>query len=192
MPTTTNIDHDKKFIYVHVPKCAGKLIEKYFFGKEPVNGSSNHHTIEKILSLEENIDDYFVFSTVRNPWDRVVSGWYAEKKRRSIDAGDSFENFILNHRWKVSSGGREYHYYLKYPDGSIIENLYKVEDINTEKCPIQELGKKFDIELPERFDKVNPTHEERKPYQEYYTKKTRQIVYDHLGYEIELFNYKFE
>ena len=220
MPTPTNIDHNKKYLYVHVPKCAGKLVELYFFNKNPGTGSSNHYTIQQIIDekepwLKEEIEDYYIFSTVRNPWDRVVSGYFAERKRNGSGSKElsSFKNFVNSGYFMKSSGGKLYETYLKY-NGTWIDNIFRIEDINTENCPLQMLGDKFNVELPEYLDVINQANlggpqreskvtddrikfpmlesvEKRKPYEEYYVEETREKVYNVFVQEIEFFDYKF-
>jgi hypothetical protein len=69
------IDKEKKLIFIHPDKCAGKSIEKCIFGISDQGTNSDHRPLTKHVSQEE-IDNYFKFTTARNPWDRVVSRYY--------------------------------------------------------------------------------------------------------------------
>ena len=65
-----------KCIYVHVPKVAGISIETSLF-KEKVG----HHTIMEYKNEDENrFFNYYKFSFVRNPYDRLRSAFYYLKK----------------------------------------------------------------------------------------------------------------
>lgn len=103
-----SINHDKKAIFIHIPKNGGSYIasilkEHYGFknyyiqrpdhhifcnGKdESVDKHENkiHGTlmyyktspfINKIINMtKEKWNSYFIFTFVRNPYDRIVSGW---------------------------------------------------------------------------------------------------------------------
>jgi len=77
------ISNELKCVFVHCQKCAGESIEKAVFGRadknyggdifegSPMKHYSANQYIEKMSS--EVWDEYFTFSFVRNPWDRVIS-----------------------------------------------------------------------------------------------------------------------
>ncbi|SDX72494.1 Sulfotransferase family protein [Allochromatium warmingii] len=92
------INNSKKFIFIHVPKCAGTTLTNYYaqysscrdieIGGSQIGetlqpyfrkrfGLSKHATITEIdMALGENvIDEYFTFGFVRNPYDRVISSF---------------------------------------------------------------------------------------------------------------------
>lgn len=79
------IDHKYKCIYIHVLKTGGTSIVNEFYPEywnrqniklDPhfLGGGVNHNPEDYDL-YQEKYKDYFVFSSVRNPWDRFVSGW---------------------------------------------------------------------------------------------------------------------
>jgi hypothetical protein len=85
------ISHSKKFIFVHIPKCAGtsvhhvlsrcssdyvlvgaaSLSERIRFGEAWLHHATGIR-IRRALSAEQ-WNTYFKFTIVRNPWDRLVS-----------------------------------------------------------------------------------------------------------------------
>ena len=68
------INHEHKFIFIHIPKCAGMSIGRTLYnlvGKDPktYEGFKIHHD-----EFDENIwEEYFVFTFLRNPQDRLYS-----------------------------------------------------------------------------------------------------------------------
>lgn len=68
---------NKKLLFIHIPRTGGTSIE-HSFGyprcKGGINSLAQHNTLNQ-YSEEENINSYFTFSFVRNPWDRLIS-WY--------------------------------------------------------------------------------------------------------------------
>ena len=100
------ICHEKKFIFVHIPKCAGSSIEYLFkknnlhlefideildFKNSKINfsevvelhkGKTQHLSASDIKKLIGNIkfEQYDKFSIVRNPFDRLVSYYFFIKK----------------------------------------------------------------------------------------------------------------
>ncbi len=63
-----------KCIFVHVPKSAGISVSMSLFG----NLSGGHVPIRtySLVFNKVEFDNYFKFAFVRNPWDRVASGYF--------------------------------------------------------------------------------------------------------------------
>jgi hypothetical protein len=84
------ISEEKKFIYIKMPKVAGTSIHRHTLQKEvPDIIQFEEDTIEFnkwLNSMDDNkLKEYFIFTFVRNPWDRVVSLFcYFIIKRREI------------------------------------------------------------------------------------------------------------
>jgi hypothetical protein len=68
---------DKKIIFIHIPRTGGSSVEKYFnfkFSSDWKPKTAQHLTLEE-YSNHYDLDKYFKFTIVRNPWDRLIS-WY--------------------------------------------------------------------------------------------------------------------
>lgn len=78
--------HKKKCIFVHIPKTAGTSIEQFLKDNGNNNieyhgvrdGRSMHHFTAMDLKKELpwHFNDYYKFSIVRNPYDRLLSEYY--------------------------------------------------------------------------------------------------------------------
>ena len=102
------ISHKKKFIFIHIPKTAGMTIvntlEPYRDEEQSKIGHWNQSSYANILSINE----YYQFSFVRNPWDRLCSAFFF-LQRGGINKSDqkaceklnlkkiSFRDFVINH-----------------------------------------------------------------------------------------------
>ena len=63
--------HEKKAIFIHIPKTAGKSVANAIF-----NSSVGHRPIHRYFSYHpEKAASYFKFTFVRNPWDRLFSAY---------------------------------------------------------------------------------------------------------------------
>lgn len=68
------INHEHKFIFIHIPKCAGMSVGRTLYkliGQDPklYDGFKIHHD-----EFDESVwKEYFVFTFVRNPLDRLHS-----------------------------------------------------------------------------------------------------------------------
>lgn len=67
------INPDKKFIFIHIPKTAGSSMELVF-------GGCDHETIYD-YNTNVNIDNYYKFCFVRNPFDRLISSFFKDYER---------------------------------------------------------------------------------------------------------------
>jgi hypothetical protein len=98
------ISHTKKFLFIHVPKTGGNSVStalqtytdiqfvaanspkgfgvnENFWPIDPVYGSIKHFSVEQWSTLlGESISDYFLFGTVRNPFDRAISTYFFMKQ----------------------------------------------------------------------------------------------------------------
>jgi len=84
------INHEHKFIFIHIPKCAGMSIGKTLYklvDKDPktYEGFRIHHD-----EFDEKIwEEYFVFTFLRNPQDRLFSQY-------------CYRDFLYNHDFEYS------------------------------------------------------------------------------------------
>lgn len=114
------INHEHKFIFLHIPKTAGMSMGKAFY---------NHSGIEKVyegfgvhhddLTLDI-LKEYFVFTFVRNPWDRL----YSQYKFRNWLHKHTFEDVAYDIEGKFSE------YYNKTIDENRPLSTLKEERVN--------------------------------------------------------------
>lgn len=69
------VNHDHKFIFVHIHKTAGSSVKNSLLKSVPNTYYLGYdHSFIKEIGFER-YSDYFKFGFVRNPWERLVS-WY--------------------------------------------------------------------------------------------------------------------
>lgn len=66
----SNINREYKNIYVHIPKTAGRNMEKHDF----VRGTG-HDTLNMLIG-DEHYPDYIKWTFVRNPFKRLISAFF--------------------------------------------------------------------------------------------------------------------
>ena len=147
-------------IFIHIPKCAGTSISSAVYGSNPWHWTaSDLHRINR-----KKYQQYFKFSIVRNPWDRLYSAFvYAEKDVRKysrsplsmISNYSSFEHFVME---GITKEIADRHYflgkqvnYLLLPSGEIdrdivvgkLENLAQFIGDLSERLPaLSSVGRK--------------------------------------------------
>ena len=198
------INHKHKFVFVHIPKTGGTSIESLFI-KDPdirvliancrKDVPGKHHMVRDINS--GLLKKYFVFTFVRNPWDRMVS-YYKFRIKRSCkmhNHGGSLKEWVSflysDDVLKIKANQfnlaikNQYEFLVSKSNEISVdfigrfENLQEDFDIICEKIGIPKQ------ELPHN-NKTNHKH-----YTEYYDDETREIVAKKYAKDIEYFGYKF-
>lgn len=235
------VSHEKKLIFVHIPKTGGTSIENalgihgnrsdvgiipyvnqfrdfnFLFGQnlqhltlkeifynlyiQRFNSYSSYaefkHKIDLTLSFlpfknKHIFSDYFVFSIIRNPYDRVVSyfSWLNGKwvDQQPIKKKD-FENYVL----KILKSGKtslpktlKEQYLFVTINGEIktdfILRFESLEHDFEKLCRILNLNCRLNHRMKSKHDH----------FSKYYSDITQEIVYNVYKQDFELFQYSKE
>ena len=133
------ISNNHRFVFIHIPKCAGTSIENAIssycnaggFGyNKQISGHIQHANCEELCQLnllsEHQCNEYFKFAFVRNPWDRCVSEYVWRIKQ--------FGNFI-NGPINVNNGVRHPNYTKEW-----VRQNVTFKDFVKQNFPYQELS----------------------------------------------------
>lgn len=188
-----------KTIFVHIPKCAGVSVNKTLFG----DLAGGHTTLDEYTNIFEpkNLINYFKFTIVRNPWDRLVSayfflknGGFGEKDRtwfkQELKEFSNFESFVKNwvnrdNIWKWHHFRPQYHYMLEKRGKANLDFVAFLENIDEDFVYIaNRIGK--NCVLP------NSNKSRHNSYMEYYNKELADIVAEVYAEDIEMLGYNFD
>ena len=148
------ICNDKKFVFIHSPKCAGTTVSVYLKYMKENPGQmldplplEHHMTYDTFLKNNPAMKDYYSFAFVRNPWDRVVSAFYdysllernevdEYRKTTTNDEGVvvkqelsiSFEEFVLNHLTSILESEPKDHTIHYFPCSFFLKSEIKEID----------------------------------------------------------------
>ncbi len=195
--TLLNAFYNSNTIFIHIPKTAGISLVNAIYGNVSNEG---HRKISFYQNLfKKEIKEYYIFSFVRNPYDRLYSafkfleigGMNIHDKRGYQDylsCFNSFEDFVCNGLdesiiYKISHFIPQTEFISNKNNDIIIDFVGKYENLEND---ISKLSKKLGkvIELPLLNSNVNkPT------YQEVYTKEMRDIVYEVYKRDFEILKY---
>ena len=191
------ISFDKKFIFIHINKTAGtsmeKALSKYGVRKlEPKDNlefelsykQSQHFNCEEYKKyLGSEYDDYFKFTVVRNPFDRIVSYYGGGAITNNLSFSDWVIERYQNKNFKDFE--RMYSDYTHWIGDDKIDFILRFENLSSD---FEELKNKLNLECELGYFNVN---RRRSDYKEYYDENTKNIIYNFFEREIENFNYKF-
>ena len=204
------IDHERKFIFVHIPKTAGTSMEfaladawnnrqKYFVGKNnylddrtPQNHKhrnrkvyTTHFSIKEILEVHPEARNYFRVCFVRNTWDRLVSAYVYRHHHEATTHKRKFKSlkdFIKNKNLHTNSQLK----FILGNNGKInMDFIGRYENLENDfKTVCDRIG--IQCQLPH----YNFTKHEH--YSKYYDEETVDLVYKKYKKEISHFNYDIE
>jgi len=186
------INKEHKCIFVHIPKTGGTSIIKALDMKR-----TTHKTAKELKEEYDEWDDFFSFSIVRNPWDRMVSIYFHFKRvnekpiiKKKVDIPSTFSDFIYEfNEKKIKFNTILYQQQADwiYDDNQnlLVNQIYKFENYSDE---VEKIFNKLGI-------KKKLTHERRtihEHYSTYYAEETINIVKNLFEKDIILFGYEYE
>lgn len=197
--------HDKRFILISNWKCGCTSIAHLFAPVSEYTWETRHRCAE-IFGYEYrlvvhwpakfvfqlfrhkgwNPEDYITISSVRNPWDRMVSMYF------NLKPDMSFRDFIVNELPNLNSGKINYWntYEMFHDDNGreLVNSIIRIEHLQQDLQPLVE--KHFpglEVDYTVRKNTTKHVH-----YSHYYDDETRQAVENYAKYEIERWGYCFE
>jgi chondroitin 4-sulfotransferase 11 len=219
------IDLSRKIIFTHPKKCAGTTIEGWF-GMHPSNQKdadkeafSNNFRKIKHASLDEHFDilqsfnedasKYFVFSCIRNPWDRAVSLYFhkkinAVKKFKKLNPDkelprilkkieqSNFKTFLNIQHWIFKNTKRNplaTRPFVLSKSGRKPDFIIRYENYAD---GLQFISKKFNLDYSALKSHNTTTRPKGVHYRDYYTSpRMVSIIAEICSDSIEDFGYKF-
>ena len=213
------ISHGRKYIFVHIPKTGGTALslalearamkDDILIGDTPkakrrrgrlkdVQSAGRlwkHSTLADIDGLvsADDLEGMFVFTLVRNPWDRLVS-YYHWLKEQDFDHPAvtlakelEFPDFVRNPHTAKSMRANPYGSYLRDVRGQErAAHFIRLEHLGEDLAPLEaHLGFGLD-EIP-RFNASNRARDHRA----YYDEATKLWVENLCKEDITRFGYSF-
>jgi|TARA_B110000014_G_scaffold216963_1_gene171305 hypothetical protein len=197
--TLLNAFNKKKIIFIHIPKTAGISLMKSIFGDVTLE---SHRSVSFYKQVFGNrYSDFFTFTIVRNPWDRLYSA-YKFLQKGGINIHDKnafdihlsiykdFEDFVLNGlnkkiMWEITHLIPQYEFVCDENGKIIVDYVGKFENLNKSLDDIKKILKS-DFEL-EHHNKTN-----KKDYKDIYTTEMIEKVHQIYQKDIDIFEYSFK
>ncbi len=195
------ISFSKNFIFIHAVKTGGTSVATALLPHltngdlacgYPESGFYPKHIWASALRESlPHFDNFFSFGFVRNPWDRLVSnffwwqqvdkrGWNTERFNR-LARGKSFEEYVLQGKWLVTSPCSDFFY-----DGPkcLVSEIGRFEDLNAD---FTRISGKLGISCPLGWENKS----EHDDYRRYYTPAMVEMVAQRFRSDLDLFGYTF-
>lgn len=142
----------------------------------------------------DDVNGFFKFAFVRNPWDRLLSCWcdkrYVNKHTSKEAKGEQtpFKDYVKSYRGENMYLHTNRHAQMQCAAFLNVEMDFvgRLENAHEDFSAICD---RLDVDPPEEILHKNIT--DHKHYTEYYDDETRKIVEDMYRDDIEMFNYKY-
>ena len=198
------INHEHKFIFIHIPKSAGHAVEKllarlfsmkrdeYIGWNDKLDTWEQHLTLSEIKDTkvtDDQFTEYFKFCIVRNPWARVISEIAWRYKARFRSGKIKLEKF-LSEKFTTKPGVRrhmipQYDFLYDKKGNLICDFIGRFENLQDDfKIVCDKIG------IPQQ-QLPHENKSKHKHYTEYYDEETKQIVAEKYAKDIEYFGYEF-
>ena len=121
-----SICHDKKLIFVHIPKNAGTSIHSYF--NSSMENILSDQTWKEYSSFFNNEwEDYTKFTIVRDPYCRFRSFYKYLKIGKDINY---FAKIVKEKKEQLPITRPQYHY-ICHNDDILVDKIIRQEDLNS-------------------------------------------------------------
>lgn len=204
------VSKKRKFIFVHIYKNAGTSITKALmpfaaskwqlkahrglkrfnvtcFNPQPYPPHTNASQLIAKIG-KKTFDSFFSFAIVRNPWD-----WQVSLYKFMLKDTDHFQHNLIKNfkdfdeyiKWRCAEEVKLQKDFIYSKDGELLVNFVgKFERIDADfQIICSRIG--ISTSLP-RLNVSNT-----KPYQQFYNKKTKDLVGQTFATDINLFGYEF-
>ncbi|MCL6219173.1 sulfotransferase family 2 domain-containing protein [Zunongwangia pacifica] len=213
------ISHKHKCIFIHIPKCAGISITKFLLEDESIawnkpnykvlygwcpkrktflQHASAKFLVEEGLITENQWADYYKFTFVRNPWDRVISDYFWLKNDQGIKG--SLKKYLTQkgefQDTLTQKGTLKFRGDHLYPQTSFFDvkgdyqlnHVGRFESIDSDfKFVLNQLQIEDDFALH-----LNKRNKKRKHYSRFFTESNKKRVEEVFKQDIKLLHYSFE
>jgi len=181
------------FIFIYINKTAGTSIAKCIGLPK-----KRHLTVKEVIQIvgQQNFNNAFKFSVVRNPWSKVFSHYKYRVRTNQTELGECqipFRDWVA----KTYGTDKDLFYYntpkmfmpqvewLRDKNDSIaVDEIIKFEQLSDS---FQKVANIIGIEYP--LPQLNQTN--KTDYREYYDSVTKKIIETHFEEDIDLFKYSF-
>lgn len=210
------INTDKKFIQIAIPRTASTCISDALKTRNHPEPFEHHCTIEEALDKHPEAKDFYKFTFVRNPFDKLVSIYYEFRKNRKCQySGEKFMDRELLSEFDVSASDTENfrNFCGNLQASSWAEDLFfkpQLEYISINGVDVMDYIGRFEnlgegwshiraeIGMADVSLNVSPQEprgflrgSDHPPYQEMYTEKEKEIVENLYKKDLEYLNYSF-
>ena len=181
------ISHEYKCIFIHQRKCAGTSIIRSF-GLTPEDTDwhlFNDGTLSEEWAMKDKIaKGYLIFTVVRNPWDRFVSGWKYLPKYKKLTLDETIRNLPVE--------GHDYRHLTRPQLDTLIDKSNRfVPNVVIRYEHLHEGFQALCARLGKPFNLAKMNETVHSGIEEYETREQIEFIRKHFQKDIDYFGYSF-
>jgi len=197
------IVHKHKFVFVHIPKTAGKSIEMVFRSNCQKQKVLRHTKLSQIYNQHNEIKNYKSITCVRDPWNRQYSMYLYLIQRATMKKqtqkltllNKGFENYLTSDYYEHDDHKKDWFHHLYTNQIEWIDNDIKNVDFLLKfETLVDDWTKLVDaLKLPyvrHSLPKIN-TSQQLPDYKNFYNLQTKRIIEKRFERDIDTFKYTF-
>ena len=214
MTARMNISHRKRYHYFVVPKCGSRTIRTSLQSHTdigyPVDDFPQHMTVSQFMATDyaSLLSEYFAFTFVRNPYDRLYSGYmqdryaaahypeWTEVKQPIFDrVGDDFNRYVREYAC-LADTSRCWDYVCFWPmtDFAVLDGEWRLNWYGRVECLERDLASLahmlgIECEVGESLNVRVPATGQLK-YLDKYERATVELVNQYYRDDFEQFSYE--
>ena len=199
---TISAFEEKKCIFIHIPKTAGISLSKTIFGDQI---DTNHLSLRRyrLLFSDNDFHNYYKFTFIRNPWDKLFScyrflkkggstAYHLNWKNNVLDQYEDFNDFVkcwINNKniYSFSHFLPQYWFISLNATKRDIDFIGRFENLNKDFLTIREK-----VKINRELMHLNKSDSIKKKYTDFYNQESIDIVSKVYKKDIDLFNYDFK
>lgn len=190
------ISNKHKALFLHLPKNGGgsisHILEKQpHFKPIPAKGKIQNGVFRNVINqlqlrkynVNEILNEYFIFSVVRNPYDRLVSGWKYLKKNKSFSE-------IVHNLNKERNTNNDWVWHAVLPQSTHLLNFQYINKLcrfESYEEEIRNVLKRFDIVVDGKIPHIHKTNNYN--FKQHYNSELYDIVYKFFKKDFKQLNY---
>ncbi len=187
---------DPKFVFLHIAKSGGTSITKTLADFLHIDRDEYRKPAEKFIKIEQLVhpkisyvdwSDYYIFSCVRNPFDRLVSYFHYRQQIRkpphNIPLTVTFEDWVKSGDFRELTRMTD----QLCVNGQVSDRIDYIARLETITLDWPIICIDLGIDVPLIHDKKS----KHKSYQELYSYETKKIVQDFYKDDLQVFEYEF-
>ena len=183
--------HEFKIVIMYHTKCAQTTLYDVFGKPWDIRGSllgeaqTGLSDISPLSEYKKKYPTYYTVTFIRNPWDRMVSGWYYFSQNNSFSL--SFSRYV-KHIYKQTETKIPLLTPLTFYIDRSVDFIGRFENLHND---IHRLANKFGVVVNNIPHLTKSKKRKSTDYTFHYTEITKQMVYEMYKEDIERFDYKF-
>ena len=195
------LSYNPKLIFIHLPKTGGTSfthgLRPYLKGKVVYGSQQNpdwkHHVRAKdFKSRLPDYDDFFTFTIVRNPYDRIYSWCSMMNAKQMVGKPvdkDTFKKWLFfgsKNMKTIPQKNNQYDWLVDKDDNIIVDYIGRFESLQSHFDEIVTKIGGVKTDLPKRR-----VSNRIRDYREVYDQESIEFIKEYHGKDLEYFNYSF-